>query len=187
MENQKMSIVKKKKIIRIVAIITLTLEVIFFTVEELIDLHNSLSEGQYKELYNRKLKLSLFRMIGNGVFYLFILIILILGYYNALLLGGIMYLVLGLIAFLYLIIEMNTSASQEARPKEYYDNNIGLYLNLFYILAGIMLLTAAGLILFFVKQLYNEKKIKEEEEKNNIIKQEEGKTSPLMEDAEMKN
>ena len=185
MENQKMSIVKKKKIIRIVAIITLTLEVIFFTVEELIDLHYS--EGQYKELYNRKLKLSLFRMIGNGVFYLFILIILILGYYNALLLGGIMYLVLGLIAFLYLIIEMNTSASQEARPKEYYENNIALYLNLFYILAGIMLLTAAGLILFFVKQLYNEKKIKEEEEKNNIIKQEEGKTSPLMEDDEMKN
>lgn len=186
MENLKMSIVKKKKIIRIVAIITLTLEVIFFTVEEIIDLQNSLKVNGYEKIYNRKLKLSLMRMIGNGVFYIFILIILILGYYNALLLGGIMYLVLGLIAFLYLIIEMNTSASQETRPKEYYENNIAIYLNLFYVFAGIMLLTSAGLILFFVKQLYNEKKIKEEEESNNIIRKEEGKTSPLMEESEMK-
>ena len=69
---------------------------------------------------------------------------------------------------------MNTTAASEARPLDYYDLNISVVLNVFYILAGVMLLTGAGLILYYVKLLYDEKKIKEEEEKLMLTRDIEG-------------
>lgn len=127
MEQAKKFIQKTKKIIKISSIVTLTLELIFFISKEIVDLHYSNNNEETIDQYNQKFKLSLFRIIGNGVFYLFILIILFFNYYNALLMGGIIYLIFGLIAFLYLIIEMNTTAASESRPIEYYENNIKLF------------------------------------------------------------
>ena len=47
-------------------------------------------------------------------------------------------------------------------------------LNALYIIAGIMLLIGAGLILYYVKILYDEKKAKEEEEKLLLTRNIEG-------------
>ena len=99
MEQAKKFIQKTKKIIKISSIVTLTLELIFFISKEIDDLHYSNNNEETIDQYNQKFKLSLFRIIGNGVFYLFILIILFFNYYNALLIGGIIYLIFGLIAF----------------------------------------------------------------------------------------
>lgn len=174
MEQSKQSIQHTQKIIKICSVIILTLELVFFIIEEVIDLKYSIKNEESMEQYNQKFNLGLFRIIGNGVFYMFILIILFLNYYNALLMGGIIYLVFGLIAFLYLLIEMNTTSASEARPIDFYEKNIGLVLNILYILAGIMLLIGAGLILYYVKLLYDEKKIKEEEEKMMLARDIEG-------------
>ena len=174
MEQQKQSIKKTQKILKYSAIVILTLELIFFITEEIIDLKYSINTEDTSEQYNQKFKLGMFRIIGNCIFYIFILVILFLNYCNALLMGGIIYLVFGLIAFLYLIIQMNTTAASEARPFDYYELNISVVLNVFYILAGVMLLTGAGLILYYVKLLYDEKKIKEEEEKLMLTRDIEG-------------
>lgn len=69
---------------------------------------------------------------------------------------------------------MNTTAASESRPIEYYENNIQAVLNALYIIAGIMLLIGAGLILYYVKILYDEKKAKEEEEKLLLTRNIEG-------------
>ena len=88
--------------------------------------------------------------------------------------GGIIYLIFGLVSFLYLIIEMNTTAASESRPIDYYEKNIQVVLNVLYIIAGIMLLIGAGLIFYYVKMLYDEKKIKEKEELLILTKKIEG-------------
>ena len=70
--------------------------------------------GYEKEMNNKKLKFSLLRIGGNLVCFILILIFIIRDMYNPLLLGGMMYLVLGLIVFLYLIIVKNSSSSIES-------------------------------------------------------------------------
>lgn len=182
MDQQKQSIKKAQTIFKYSAIVILTLELIFFITEEIIDLKYSIYTEDPQSQYQQKKKLGLFRIIGNAIFYIFILVILFLNYYNALLMGGIIYLVFGLIAFLYLIIQTNTTAASESRPIDYYNDHISTVLNVFYILAGVMLLIGAGLILYYVKLLYDEKKIKEEEEKLMLARDIEGgdnKTIPL--------
>lgn len=172
----------RQKLTRITSIIILSLEVLFFISEEILDLSYSINQPEYQEIYNRKFRLCIFRIIGNSILFIFILVILFLNHYNILLLGGIMYLVFGIIAFLYLLIEMNTSASTETRPPAYYIKHINIYLNILYIIAGIMLLVGSAFILYYVKLLYEEKKIKEEEEKLMLTKEieEGGGKSPLV-------
>ena len=181
MDDIKNNLKSQQKLTKISAIIILSLEVIFFIIEELLDLFYSINVPEYQELYRRKFRLCLFRIIGNSLLFIFIMVILFLNYYNTLLLGGIMYLVFGIIAFLYLLIEMNSVASSEPRPISYYTDHINIYLNIFYILAGIMLLQGSGLILYYVKLLYDEKKIKEDEEKLMLTRgAEEGGNAPLV-------
>lgn len=181
MDDIKNNLKWRQKLTKISSIIILTLEVIFFIIEELLDLFYSIDAPEYQDSYKRKSRLCLFRIIGNCILFIFIMVILFLNYFNTLLLGGIMYLVFGIIAFLYLLIEMNSAASSETRPIPYYTNHINIYLNIFYILAGIMLLLGSGLILYYVKLLYDEKKIKEDEEKLMLARgAEEGGNAPLV-------
>ena len=187
-DRQKDIISKKKRIIKLVSISILILEVVFFVSEEIVDLYYTNPAGESeerKEMNNKKLKFSLLRIGGNLVCFILILIFIIRDMYNPLLLGGMMYLVLGLIVFLYLIIVKNSSSSIESRPIEYYEKNILTTMNVLYIISGCMLLIGAGLILFYVKLLYSERKIKEEIEKLVLEKQIEGKnlnSVPLMMD-----
>ena len=188
-DKEKEKINKQKNILKKVSFIILTLEAIFFTSEEIIDLAytTEIPSEESKSNYNKKFRYGLLRIILNLLCSILILFFMIKNYYNALLLGGMMYLVLGLIAFLYLILVSNSSASTEARPEGYYLYHIGTLMDVFYIISGVFLLSGAGCILYYVRQLYLEKKIKVELEKLMLIKQIEGKTNmgaPLTMDAE---
>lgn len=174
-DKEKEKINKTKKILKLVSIIILALEVIFFTSEEIIDLAFTMKiDGDPN--YSKKVRYGIFRISINLICSILVLFFMLRNYYNALLLGGMMYLVLGLIAFLYLILISNSSASSEARPEEFYLHNIGDIMDAFYSISGAFLLIGAGCILYYVRQLYLEKKIKEELEKLMLIKQIEGRT-----------
>ena len=64
MEQQKESIKKTQKILKYSAIVILTLELIFFITEEIIDLKYSINTEDTSEQYNQKFKLGIFRIIG---------------------------------------------------------------------------------------------------------------------------
>ena len=175
-DKEKEKINKTKKILKLVSIIILALEVIFFTSEEIIDLAFTMKiDGDPN--YSKKVRYGIFRISINLICSILVLFFMLRNYYNALLLGGMMYLVLGLIAFLYLILISNSSASSEARPEEYYLHNIGDIMDAFYSISGAFLLIGAGCILYYVRQLYLENKITEELEKLMLIKQIEGRTA----------
>lgn len=189
-DRQKDIISKRKRIIKLVSISALIIEIVFFVSEEIVDLCYTVPAGESEErkkINNKKLRISLLRIGGNLVCFILILVFIIRDMYIPLLLGGMVYLVLGLILFLYLIIVKKSTSSTEARPPEYYENNILTTMNILNIISGCMLLIGAGLILFYVKLLYSERKIKEEKEKLALANQIEGKninTIPLMMDSQ---
>lgn len=178
-DKERETISKQKNLLKKGSFLILALEAIFFTSEEILDLAFTMKidtpEG--KENYNKKLEYGIFRIVLNLLCSFLILFFMIKNWYNALLLSGMMYLVLGLIAFLYLLLVSNSSASAEARPAGFYLYNISIIMDVLYIISGAFLLIGSGCILYYVRQLYLEKKIKEELEKLMLIKQIEGKNT----------
>lgn len=171
MENEKKILTKRKKIFRYLAFIASTLEVIAFTFEEGLDLY--FTDKNNKRLYLKR-RLAIFRIIVNLVLYGFMLFIMLRDIQSIILLGGIMYFVLGVIVFLYIFIVENAQAASESRPIEYWDYKIDSWMKALYIISGIFLIVASIMILLCGKYLYDIQKITMEEEKVALQQKYEG-------------
>jgi hypothetical protein len=73
--------------------------------------------------------------------------------------------VLGLVAFLYVVIKSQSSAASDPRPREYFKYHIDKVISAFYYLSGIALLIGSVALLVYVCILQTERNIRIQEEK----------------------
>ena len=166
---------KRNKVI--ITIVITALEVLFWTTEELLDLIFTM-----EDFFKFKALVVTLRITFNICFFVLLLVFLFGDHVNALLLHGLTYLVIGIVAFLYLLVERNNTASMEARPYYYYAYHIDKITEWLYYLSGIMIFIGGIAILIYANDFANEIKRKKNEEKQNLLlKYEVGKNNNELE------
>ena len=166
---------KRNKVI--ITIVVTALEVLFWTTEEALDLIFTLAE-----FFKFKALVVSLRITFNIVFFLLLLVFLYGDHVNALLLHGLTYLVIGIVTFLYLIVEKNSVASMESRGAAYYLYHIDVIIKWLYYLSGVMILIGGIAVLAYSNDLAKEIKRKKNEEKQNLLlKYEVGKNNNELE------
>ena len=166
---------KRNKVI--ITIVITALEVLFWTTEEALDLIFTLPD-----YFDFKALVVSLRITFNICFFVLLLVFLYGDHVNALLLHGLTYLVIGIVAFLYLLVERNNMASMEARGLPYYEYHIDLITEWLYYLSGIMIFFGGIAILAYANDLASEIKRKKNEEKQNLLlKYEVGKNNNELE------
>lgn len=112
------------------------------------------------EEYLHKLTLFIVKIISTISFIVFLFVMICLKFISTLLMGAIVYLLVGVISFCYIVMEQLKSfpLSIEARPIAYYTNDIGSLLAILNVLTGITRTSAGVMILFYIVTLKFENK-----------------------------
>ena len=165
--------IKKYKIL---SIISITMQLIFFALKEILDYIYTL-----EQLKEEIIKKKLFLLFANGIIFCIIIIIIIIQNVNFLILSSLFYLVFGIIVFLYIFIQRYSTTPSHAKPIEYFEKNIDLINKILYYLSGIFLFCGSILIFIYVRNLsnlitlkQNKQKMLEENLNNNNINSNEG-------------
>lgn len=153
---------KAKSILKLTAIISLVVEVILWTSQEIL---NIAFTAKGIPAFQEKLILTILVIVFNLICFCVVLVFLCLNNINLLLLSGILYFVLGLVAFLYILIKSQSSAASDPRPQNYFAYHIDIIIEAFYYLSGIALLIGSVAILVYVCILQAERDIRIQEEK----------------------
>jgi Ca2+/Na+ antiporter len=158
---------KAKTILKLIAIISLVVEVILWTSQEIL---NIAFTAKGIPAYQEKLILTILVIGFNLLCFCVVLVFLCLNNINLLLLSGILYFVLGLVAFLYVVIKSQSSAASDPRPQAYFKYHIDKVIEAFYYLSGIALLIGSVALLVYVCILQTERNIRIQEEKLKMQK-----------------
>ncbi len=139
--------IKKYKIL---SIISITMQLIFFALKEILDYIYTL-----EQLKEEIIKKKLFLLFANGIIFCIIIIIIIIQNVNFLILSSLFYLVFGIIVFLYIFIQRYSTTPSHAKPIEYFEKNIDLINKILYYLSGIFVFFGSILIFIYVRNLSN--------------------------------
>jgi len=157
---------KKAKLYKILSLISIILQFIFYIIQDLLDLYYTNDQEKKKRLLISLLFISL-----NIILNVFVLINIYKKFLYCLLFSIIIYFVFGFLIFFFIAIKKYTRIAVETRPIEYYSYHIDKIINIVFIISGILFLLNSLLIFLYYKKLkeYNKfmdikrKKIFEEE------------------------
>ena len=167
MNNDYFTTIKKKtNLYKILSLISIILQFVFFIIQDLLYLYYSNEQEKKKRLL-----LSLLIIFLNLILNVFVLINIYKKYLYCLLLSIIIYFVFGIVVFFFIAIKKYTRIAVETRPIEYYSYHIDQIINIAFIISGILFLLNSLLIFLYYKNLKNfnkymdiqRKKILEEE------------------------
>ena len=139
--------IKKYKIL---SIISITMQFIFFAIREILDYIYTL-----EKLKEETIKKKIFLLFVNGIIFFIISIIIIIQNINFLILSSLFYLVFGIIVFLNIFIQRYSTTPSHAKPVEYFEKNIDLINKILYYLSGIFVFFGSILIFIYVRNLSN--------------------------------
>jgi len=167
MNNEFFIKIKKKiKLYKILSLISIIFQFIFYVIQDLLDLYYTNDQEKKKRLLISLLFISL-----NIILNVFVLINIYKKFLYCLLFSIIIYFVFGFLIFFFIAIKKYTRIAVETRPIEYYSYHIDKIINIVFIISGILFLLNSLLIFLYYKKLkeYNKfmdikrKKIFEEE------------------------
>ena len=157
---------KKAKLYKILSLISIILQFIFYIIQDLLDLYYTNEQEKKKRLF-----MSLLFIFINIILNVFVLFNIYKKFLYCLLFSIIIYFVFGFLIFFFIAIKKYTRIAVETRPIEYYSYHIDKIINIVFIISGILFLLNSLLIFLYYKKLkeYNKfmdikrKKIFEEE------------------------
>jgi len=157
---------KKAKLYKILSLISIILQFIFYIIQDLLDLYYTNEQEKKKRLF-----MSLLFIFINIILNVFVLFNIYKKFLYCLLFSIIIYFVFGFLIFFFIAIKKYTRIAVETRPIEYYSYHIDQIINITFIISGILFLLNSLLIFLYYKKLkdYNKymdikrKKIFEEE------------------------
>ena len=167
MNNEFFIKIKKKiKLYKILSLISIIFQFIFYVIQDLLDLFYTNDQEKKKRLLISLIFISLIIILN-----VFVLIIIYKKFLYCLLFSIIIYFVFGFLIFFFIAIKKYTRIAVETRPIEYYSYHIDKIINIVFIISGILFLFNSLLIFLYYKKLkeYNKfmdikrKKIFEEE------------------------
>ena len=167
MNNEFFIKIKKKiKLYKILSLISIIFQFIFYVIQDLLDLYYTNDQEKKKRLLISLIFISLIIILN-----VFVLIIIYKKFLYCLLFSIIIYFVFGFLIFFFIAIKKYTRIAVETRPIEYYSYHIDKIINIVFIISGILFLFNSLLIFLYYKNLkeYNKfmdikrKKIFEEE------------------------
>ena len=167
MNNEFFIKIKKKiKLYKILSLISIIFQFIFYVIQDLLDLYYTNDQEKKKRLLLSLIFISLIIILN-----VFVLIIIYKKFLYCLLFSIIIYFVFGFLIFFFIAIKKYTRIAVETRPIEYYSYHIDKIINIVFIISGILFLFNSLLIFLYYKKLkeYNKfmdikrKKIFEEE------------------------